>query len=98
MLQFVHLGFPSWISCTACELRSILLFPLLFLLTDPMHYRSRYQLTYQQAQDLLDGKSPMTGPRDMAINPRDHAELRSRLQMLDKLTNKLRAARVQVSK
>ncbi|DBA71011.1 TPA: hypothetical protein ACH3X2_011442 [Trebouxia sp. C0005] len=57
--------------------------------------RSRYQLTYQQAQDLLDGKSPMTDPRDMAVDPRDHAELRSRLQMLDKLTNKLRAARVQ---
>ncbi len=40
----------------------------------------------------------MTGPRDMAVDPRDYAELRSRLQMLDKLTNKLRAARVQVSK
>ena len=63
-----------------------------------MLHRSRYQLTYQQAQDLLDGDSPMTGPRDMAVDPRDHAELRSRLQMLDKLTNKLRAARVQVSK
>ena len=65
--------------------------------TDSMHHRSRYQLTYQQAQDLLDGKSPTTGPRDMAVDPRDHAELRSRLQMLDKLTNKLRAARVEVS-
>ncbi len=40
----------------------------------------------------------MTGPRDMAVDPRDHAELRSRLQMLDKLTNKLRAARVEVGK
>lgn len=63
-----------------------------------MHHRSQYQLTYQQAQDLLDGKSPTTGPRDIAVDPRDHAELRSRLQMLDKLTNKLRAGRVEVSK
>ena len=33
----------------------------------------------------------------MAVNPKDHAELHSRLSILDKLASKLRAARVEVS-
>ena len=61
-----------------------------------MYRRSQYQLTYQQAQDMLDGK-PTTGPRDMPVNPRDHAELQSRLSIFKRLTDKLRAARVQVN-
>ena len=59
--------------------------------------RSRYQLTYQQAQDMLDGKPPTTGPRDMPVDPRDHPELRSRLSVFKRLTDQLRAARVQVN-
>lgn len=65
-------------------------------MTEQNECRSQYQLTYQQSQDLLDGKSPTTGPKDMPVSPRDYAELRSRLVVLDKLTHKLRAARVEV--
>ena len=46
---------------------------------------------------MLDGKPPTTGPRDMPVSPRDHAELQTRLRILRQLTDKLRAARVQVS-
>ena len=61
-----------------------------------MSCRSRYQLTYQQAQDMVDEKPPTTGPRDMPVHPRDHAELRSRLTVFKCLTDQLRAARVKV--
>lgn len=58
--------------------------------------RSQYQLTYQQAQDMLEGKPPTTGPRDMPVNPSHHTDLQSRLSVFKRLTDKLRAARVQV--
>ena len=45
---------------------------------------------------MLDGKSPTTGPRDMPVDPRDHCGLRGRLNVFKQLTDKLRAARVQV--
>lgn len=61
-----------------------------------MSCRSQYQLTYQQAQDMLDGKPPTTGPKDMPVHPRDHAELKGRLSIFKRLTDQLRAARVQV--
>lgn len=59
--------------------------------------RSQYQLTYQQAQDMLEGKPPSTGPRDMPVNPSHHADLQSRLSVFKHLADKLRAARVQVT-
>ena len=59
--------------------------------------RSQYQLTYQQAQDMLYGRDPTTGPRDMPVNPKDHAELQSRLRIFKQLTDKLRAARIEAN-
>lgn len=58
--------------------------------------RSKYQLTYQQAQDISEGKAPTTGPRDMPVDPRDCAELQKRLQTLVALTDHLREIRNQV--
>lgn len=58
--------------------------------------RSRYQLTYQQAQDMSEGKAPTTGPKDMPVNPRDQTDIQSTLSIFRQLTDKLRAARVQV--
>jgi DIS3-like exonuclease 1 len=52
--------------------------------------RSRYQLTYQQAQDVLDGRPPALG-HDVAAADRD--TLRRALTSLKRVTDHLRAAR-----
>ncbi|KAG2451560.1 hypothetical protein HYH02_004158 [Chlamydomonas schloesseri] len=53
--------------------------------------RSRHQLHYQQAQDVLDGRPPAPGDE----LPRDHVEvLRPALRVLDELTGQLHARRV----
>ena len=46
---------------------------------------------------MLEGKPPTTGPRDMQVDPRDHAELQKRLKLLTDLTDHLRAVRQEVS-
>ncbi|KAG2445884.1 hypothetical protein HXX76_000488 [Chlamydomonas incerta] len=53
--------------------------------------RSRHQLHYQQAQDVLDGRPPAPGDE----LPRDHvAVLRPALRVLDEFTGQLHARRV----
>ncbi len=54
--------------------------------------RSAHQLTYHQAQDVLDGRPPAPGD---ALPPADTARLRDGLALLTALTDKLRARRME---
>ena len=52
--------------------------------------RSRYQLSYQQAQDVLDGRRPAPGHEVAAA---DREQLRGALTLLKDVTDSLRARR-----
>eukprot|EP00884_Botryococcus_braunii_P009563 jgi/Botrbrau1/18608/Bobra.0367s0048.1 len=54
--------------------------------------RSRYQLTYQQAQEVVDGRAP---PPDAGVTSADLPLLRFSLQTLDRLSAQRRAARIE---
>ena len=56
--------------------------------------RSRYQLSYQQAQDVLDGRRPAPGHEVAAA---DREQLRRALTLLKDVTDNLRARRQEAS-
>ena len=55
--------------------------------------RSRHQLEYRQAQDILEGKDT---PASRLIAPGDRSEIVSRLEVLHQLAAKRRSARIKV--
>ncbi len=57
--------------------------------------RSRYQLEYEQAQDILDERPPR--PEHDSIAMEDRPRLQQALQTLTRVAAHLRAGRLQVS-
>lgn len=63
--------------------------------TFPGLTRSKYQLEYQQAQDVLEGRSPRLEDGS-SVSPADVPQLQRNLQTLARLAAHLRAGRLRV--